>query len=378
MGYIFYSISDYVKSECYYKEALQRARRNIENGKERTRSGILALENNYANVLVQLGRYDEAIIYYQEALLEKERVVGKSGMETTGLLYNLGSVSLKLGEKEKALEYYEKARAIRTKVLGREHMEVIIVLSQIGNVYCAMEKFAKAKDIYTLVLKARAQELGTENEATLTTIMNQGFVLYKSGQYDVAFEFYGAALEHTSDYDWDLRAAIMHSMGNIQIRRKEYTAAIQSYMDALKLKRKMFGNQHQSVVRTLHNLGVVCCRQKLLDEAEFNLEEALLIGMKVLKPLHPEIGKLMIDLGKVYYKKKKFLFAKQYFSDALELLRDANLTQEHEFIKYGNVCLTRVNKRLSRRRKTVKIVPSEPVKYVDKEEIVPITLINVM
>mmetsp|Transcript_19766 Transcript_19766/g.29390 ORF Transcript_19766/g.29390 Transcript_19766/m.29390 type:complete len:87 (+) Transcript_19766:3-263(+) len=85
----------------------------------------------------------------------------------------------------------------------------------------------------------------------------------------------------------------------------------------------------------------------------------------------------MIDLGKGYYKKPNFLLAKQYIGDALELLRDANIPQEHEYIKYGNDCLKRVNRRLSRRRrKSIKKVPTKPVKDVCEEA--PVTLIDVM
>ena len=187
--------------------------------------------------------------------------------------YNLGTVYLKVGNTSKALENYEKARAIRTKNLGREHEEVLTVYSQIGNVYCGMGKYTKAHEIFRYVLKMRHEAFGINNEHTLNSMMNQAFVLYKMGHFDLALSLYEEVLESVKyDDDWEYLGAVYHAMGNVYTKKHDYANAIKVYTDSLELKRKVFKYENKAVSRTLHNLGLVYSKVKKYNEAEISFE----------------------------------------------------------------------------------------------------------
>ena len=251
-----------------------------------------------------------------------------------------------MGNTSKALENYEKARAIRTKTLGREHEDVLTVYGQIGNVYCSIGKYTKAHEIFRYVLKMRHEKFGINNEHTLNPMMNQAFVLYKMGHFDLALSLYEEVLESVKyDGDWEYQAAVYHSMGNVYAKRHDYVNGEKFYIEALELKRKAFKNESKTVSRTLHNLGLVYSKMKKYDEAEISMEEAMFINMKVLKSLHPDIGKLMIDLGKVHQKKSQYSKAKQYFNDAKQLFLDANLPEDHVYVKIVDVYIEGIEKK---------------------------------
>lgn len=52
----------------------------------RTSTTYTAFQNNYANVLIQKGAFDEAVKLYEEALKNKSTFVGNSDLRITGLL----------------------------------------------------------------------------------------------------------------------------------------------------------------------------------------------------------------------------------------------------------------------------------------------------
>ena len=88
----------------YYEQALA-IRREVGN-----RSGEGTTLNNLGVVYDALGKKEEALKYYEQALASSREVGNRSGEGTT--LNNLGKVYDDLGKKEEALKYYEQALAI--------------------------------------------------------------------------------------------------------------------------------------------------------------------------------------------------------------------------------------------------------------------------
>ena len=82
------------------------------------------------------------------------------------------------------------------------------------------------------------------------------------------------------------------------------------------------------------------------NEAEISLNEALFINKKVLKSHHPDIGKAMLDLGRVHMKKSEYAKAKQHFTDAKQLFLVANLPESHVFVKSVDSNLVFIEKKV--------------------------------
>jgi len=357
-------LGEYDKACELYKDALGASLEKVDDS---SAAANLVFQNNYANVLMQLGKFEEAVDAYEEVLQAKKLILGASDTALTGLLvrsylrrhdfffivalikfrfqFNLGSLYLKMNNTSKALEHYEKARAIRMKNLGPEHEDVLTVYSQIGNVYCSMGKYTKAHEIFRNVIRTRHSTLGVHHEKTQFSMANFAFVLYKMNFFDLALSLYQEVLEAAKNGgDLEIQANVYHAIGNIYTKKHEYPNAVRNYYASLERKRQTLKQDNRSVARTLRNLGLIHTRQKLYEEAELRLVEALEIMKNISDPLDPQIGDTMIDLGKVYMKTSKFREAREYFLKSKQLFEDANLPEEHIYVKQVESYLSRIEK----------------------------------
>ena len=69
-----------------------------------------------------LGKYDQAIEYYERSLEMKKQIYGdKPHPDVAASLNNLGLVWEKKGDTEKARQYYDQAYRMFVETLGEQH-----------------------------------------------------------------------------------------------------------------------------------------------------------------------------------------------------------------------------------------------------------------
>ena len=108
---------------------LSRGLRQAQAANERRTEGTLI--NNIGLVYDDLGRKEEALDHYQQALAIRREVGDRGGEGTT--FNNIGSVYNSLGRKQEALDHYQQALAIYREVGDRRGEGT--TLNNIGGVY---------------------------------------------------------------------------------------------------------------------------------------------------------------------------------------------------------------------------------------------------
>jgi tetratricopeptide (TPR) repeat protein len=166
----FYNIACTYLAQGKCEEALEMHTKPLEI-KTRIYGGdsleVASCRNSIGNVLGRMGKSEEALVEYQQAL-EVSLAVGQEHPIVAISFNNIGEVYRMKGDLENALVQHQKALEIRTRVFGSEHPHVAASYSNIGNVYNEIRKQAQG------VLRARP---------------------VSQGQYERALEYYQKALE---------------------------------------------------------------------------------------------------------------------------------------------------------------------------------------
>ncbi|WP_143108756.1 tetratricopeptide repeat protein, partial [Bathymodiolus thermophilus thioautotrophic gill symbiont] len=110
-----------------------------------------------------LGKYKEAIKYYELALKNGLKVYGEDHPKVATYRNNLGLSWKKLGKYKKAIEYYELALKSDLKTYGEDHPQVAISRNNLGSAWESLGKHKKAIEYYELALKSDLKTYGEDH-----------------------------------------------------------------------------------------------------------------------------------------------------------------------------------------------------------------------
>eukprot|EP00814_Leptocylindrus_danicus_P018965 CAMPEP_0116003976 /NCGR_PEP_ID=MMETSP0321-20121206/341_1 /TAXON_ID=163516 /ORGANISM="Leptocylindrus danicus var. danicus, Strain B650" /LENGTH=1397 /DNA_ID=CAMNT_0003472217 /DNA_START=122 /DNA_END=4312 /DNA_ORIENTATION=- len=345
MAFIFYTAGDILKAIETLKEAIKIYEAN--NGT--FNPGYASLRHNLANVFLKIGDHEEAKVAYNEAFTVKIQLMRLVGDDTILLnpLDNMGATYVRLRDYERALECYEGMRAIRESELGKHSLQVCDIHREIALVHCHMENYGKAKASYKRVLKILVKKLGYSHEDVMDILYRLGLVLFKNEEYDAALKLYDTTMQSKTTSEAK-RAVILNRIANVFMKKGEYEVALNYYQLSLDMKNKTVGNNHKSVARTLYNIGLVCHREGLIDEASDYLRAALDIDRRSPGNIHPmKIARTMVSVGKAYFIKGNFSDASSLFREVEHLLLLINIPSDDETLKRTQLYIDRCKRKMN-------------------------------
>ncbi len=164
-----------------YAQSLQVLQQSLRVAGDRTNRGISL--NAIGDVYYDLGEYDSALDYYQQALALRQSIGDRYGVARTQ--NNLGRTHNKLGKLSQALEFYQLALN-QANSLGDKFGRVN-ALNSLGLIYAETGKNKEA-------LSYLQQALGSDTIGRIQTLNNLGWLHTKLGKYPEAKNFYEQAL----------------------------------------------------------------------------------------------------------------------------------------------------------------------------------------
>ncbi len=141
---------------------------DFKKGKQKLLSDAIWLSNQ-AEKLKDKFQYKDALSCLNNALLIREKILGKEHIDTAFTYNNIALVYYAMGAYEKALEWYEKARVIVEQALGNEHPFIATTYNGIADVYYAIGEYGVALEWYEKALVIREKALGNEHPDTRAT-----------------------------------------------------------------------------------------------------------------------------------------------------------------------------------------------------------------
>jgi serine/threonine-protein kinase len=286
--------------------------------------------NTFGAVLLELGRYEEALRAWEHVLALREKAVGPENLDVAAVVNNLGTVLLKMGRFESAREQLARALATREKLLGREHPQVAATLNNLGLVLWRMGRYEEAREAQTQALTLREKSLGPEHPDVAASLTNLGLVLHEMGRYEEARASHERVLalwEKTLGPDHPDVALAANNLAVVYESQKKYPQARALHERALALRQKALGPTHPEVANSLSNLASVLRHEGKYAEAREKYQRALALHEKGVGPDHPDLVWALVGLGHIMVDQRKPAEALPLLERALKLAPEHMLAE---------------------------------------------------
>jgi len=220
-----------------FTQALELHQQAYDGLKDDCRSGdqaVLMARHNLGMCLLEMCRFEEALVHYQRVLTDRTRIDGPDHPRTLRTMNNLVLCLKRLGRLEEALPLSQRTLAVRKRTLGETHPDTLSAMHNHAQMLGLMKRQAEAQVLYEQTLAIKRRMLGPEHPRTLNTLHNLGSTHFRQGRFEEAE----------------------------RINR-----------NVLEIRRRVLGVRHPSTLRTQANLGRTLMKQQRLAEAEIQLQE---------------------------------------------------------------------------------------------------------
>ena len=309
----------------------------------------------------RLGRYDDAIRYYNDSIAIKERIGNKKGeakslsnvakiysyqgkySEATKILNRTEKIYSELqdapgeadvlnmfgvmnedqGRFEPALQYYKKSLQIR-KQIGNDRLTAQSY-DNVGQIYFLTGQYDDAEVYWNQALSLRKQ-IGEESGIILS-LQNMGFLQLDQGKLDQSMKTFLDALEQSRKIKYENAIAVsLGNLGTIYQYQGRYKGAIDTYREAIEILKKL--DDKKGIAEYTRLLGNTFLEMGDLTSAEAELNKALQLA-KEIQSFEMECENEVL-LARLYLSKNSSAKAEGHINRALAI------ANEHDY-QYGRV-----------------------------------------
>lgn len=285
-----------------FEEGLPLVRRVLELRQATLPAGhpeIASAHLDLADDLRVLGRVDEAMPHYQQALELRRHHFGETSLETAQVLNNMALGLIRKAELERAEELLEKVLEIRRRELGTDYL-VAQTLHNLALIASRQRDDRRVQDLSREALAIKDEVLPAGHPSKGRTLALLAGALRELGDYPEAEKDLRQALDIFRPAWGDTHLDVLAAEGDLAELRHlqgDVGAAEAEQRRVLAAKRRYLGAEHVEVATTLAALAGQLQDQNRPDEVVPLLEEALAIRTKALGPSHPTTARTRLELA---------------------------------------------------------------------------------
>jgi len=230
----------------------------------------------------------------------------------------------------------------------RYHPEVEAELrTTIGDCYNSLLRSAEAEAMFREAFAIQEQLFGKESVSAATSLVRLADVLSLQGKQKDAEKLLREAIAIDRRLLGDEHRTVANGLGKLAevLLRQSQTAATPQkqallteaealQIQALTIRRKLFGDEHLDIAQSLDDLTLVFYAQGKTAEAERGEREALAMRRKLLGDEHLLVAMSFLNLAEVLTLEGKYGEAEQLYRDALAMRRKL-LGDEHPDVAYA-------------------------------------------
>ena len=212
-------------------------------------------------------------------------------------------------KKGKAEKYRQRATKITKHSQMKEYQELI-----------SQKRYPEALQFQLELLQASENFCNSFNTLDVY-LSNIGFLYYCLKENQKALEFYQKALKirkRLYGHEHQEVANSYNSIGNIYQDIGEYKKALEFYQLALNIY-KLYGEHHAHVGIALNNMGLILYKLGSHQEAMKNYQQALEILNSMYANGHPNIATIYNNMGDVSSKQYDFVTALKWYQKSLQI-----------------------------------------------------------
>ena len=273
-----------------------------------------ALYNNIAGIYYHTGYMEDALLFYENALLAYDEDNEEELLEIASIYNNIGFICKEMEKYEDALNYYRDALNIRRQILGNDHLVTALSYHNLADLYHTTGKDSKTvKEYYQKALAITIKELGADHPNTALTYNNLAEVYYEFGDKDTALAYHQKALgirkkilgeQHT------LTASSYSNLASYYFREKNYPEALRLFETALQILLKI--DEPLETAKTYSNIAAVYTKEKKYQEAIDYAHKAEQILEKLMVPYHSDTIAIYSFLADLYHETNDLERSKLY------------------------------------------------------------------
>ncbi|KAL7540390.1 hypothetical protein ACHAXR_010070, partial [Thalassiosira sp. AJA248-18] len=339
---------EYIKAIQFYDESLQISMSRVGKQKEAKRETALTL-NRLGALTRELGRYDEAMDYHQQALNIQKSGSGVAKAMTAETCVLMGMVKSKMGEFKSALDVrshfifvlldlctllflninvanqlFEDSFLVLKKALGENHPSSRKTMVQIGSVHFELSNYDKAMAILLEAKRWLIASVGEENRDTLETGALIGRVLSASGKFEQALEKLRDVSERQKNLFGAKHPTIADTLafiGECFFDQGMATEARGQFADCYNMRKQFFTGDQIHIAESM--VDVIRCRQGQPDRALAIYRNAREVYKDYLTDDHVLIGRLYVYEGDSYAELLNFSKAIERYEHAKQIFHKA-------------------------------------------------------
>lgn len=190
-------------------------------------------------------------------------------------------------------------------------------LLTLGTLLWKSGRFDHAEQFYRRMLI----EIQSDDQLVQNCYQGLGFIAAAKGDFDGGLMWHTKVLKHyqqTLPSDDYRIGCVLNSIGNIYWRTKKYKLALESYSEAIKI----FGQHHDRDLGTcLNNMGNVYEEMEQYKDALTCHQKAIEIRESILPPNHPELGTSHHNIANVYRQLDQLNLARSHIKFALNIFQ---------------------------------------------------------
>lgn len=237
-----------------------------------TDPGYLTGMNNLAALYHSMGRYAKAEPIYIQVKDIRKGSLGENHTDYATSLNNLATLYSEIGQYEKASTLYLQANDIQKRVAGENSPAYALGLNNLANVWQSMEEYEKAETVYLQAIAIRKKILGVDHADYATSLNNLATLYDATRQYEKAGPLVMQARdtwERTVGKNSSLYATGLNNLAAFYRKTQtHYDLAETFYLEALRLRKTILGEEHPFYSETQNDLALLYSRVGEYKKAE--------------------------------------------------------------------------------------------------------------
>ena len=280
--------------------------------------------NNIALLKKELGEYTQAEPLYRRAIAIMESNYGADDERLATSLNNLAGLYVEMGRYKEAKSLYRRALTIREKKLGKDHVDTALSQSNLAGLFQQLGDYSSAEKLYKNALITDKKKLGAEHPVVAFDIQNLANLYQAQGRLDEADSLYEQALSIAKKRLGEKHPKVVSLKSNqasLYLEQERFKAASELMLEVLETRRALYGDNHMKVASVYNNLGSLYEKQGLYDKAAKYYLSALEINIKKLGQRNAKVAATMSNIGVVLNKARQPM-AEKFFVEAVAVWRE--------------------------------------------------------
>ncbi|CAF1534308.1 unnamed protein product [Adineta ricciae] len=224
----------------------------------------------------QAGRYEVAVPLCRQALEDLEKTHGHIHPDVATMLNILALVYRDQNKFKEALQLLTEALSIREQTLGLEHPAVAATLNNLAVLYGKKNRYKEAEPLCKRALEIREKIFGANHPDVGKQLNNLALLCLNQNKYDKVEEYYRRSINiYVKAYGKNDPNVLKtkNNLASVYLREGKYKQAVQLYQDVLsglneQCQTLSTNRDMTSIISTLKNLGALCRRQGLHEQAD--------------------------------------------------------------------------------------------------------------